>query len=150
MYFDAHLPSVQRPVRPHELVLDLNLSLQFAENFVAGMFLWTLTSVSLMHPCVCIVCHSRVLQPQRDGALENDIVTHEYTHGITNRMTGGGTGRCLQTTEAGGMGEGSFSPLYVAPDAHPGLLHRLVGCHGRVRFAFNSLSPVYLNIRFST
>jgi len=44
--------------------------------------------------------------PQRDGALENDIVVHEYTHGITNRMTGGGTGRCLQTTEAGGMGEG--------------------------------------------
>ncbi|KAF9460271.1 Fungalysin metallopeptidase-domain-containing protein [Collybia nuda] len=52
------------------------------------MFLWTFTS------------------PQRDGALENDIVIHEYTHGITNRMTGGGTGRCLQTTEAGGMGEG--------------------------------------------
>lgn len=42
----------------------------------------------------------------RDGALENDIVTHEYTHGISNRMTGGGTGQCLQTTEAGGMGEG--------------------------------------------
>ena len=42
----------------------------------------------------------------RDGALENDIVTHENTHGVTNRMTGGGTGRCLQTTEAGGMGEG--------------------------------------------
>jgi hypothetical protein len=33
-------------------------------------------------------------------------VVHENTHGITNRMTGGGTGRCLQTTEAGGMGEG--------------------------------------------
>ncbi|KDR76592.1 hypothetical protein GALMADRAFT_67220 [Galerina marginata CBS 339.88] len=44
--------------------------------------------------------------PNRDGALENDIVTHENTHGVTNRMTGGGTGRCLQTTEAGGMGEG--------------------------------------------
>lgn len=42
----------------------------------------------------------------RDGALENDIVSHENTHGVTNRMTGGGTGRCLQTTEAGGMGEG--------------------------------------------
>ncbi|TFK32708.1 Fungalysin metallopeptidase-domain-containing protein [Crucibulum laeve] len=52
------------------------------------MFLWDLTS------------------PGRDGALENDIVVHENTHGITNRMTGGGTGRCLQTTEAGGMGEG--------------------------------------------
>ncbi|KAF8056573.1 Fungalysin metallopeptidase-domain-containing protein [Lyophyllum atratum] len=44
--------------------------------------------------------------PNRDGALENDIVTHENTHGLTNRMTGGGTGACLQTLEAGGMGEG--------------------------------------------
>ncbi|KAJ7260117.1 Fungalysin metallopeptidase-domain-containing protein [Mycena rebaudengoi] len=44
--------------------------------------------------------------PQRDGALENDIVVHENTHGITNRMTGGGTARCLQTLEAGGLGEG--------------------------------------------
>ncbi|KIJ54535.1 hypothetical protein M422DRAFT_240602 [Sphaerobolus stellatus SS14] len=52
------------------------------------MFLWTMTS------------------PQRDGAVENDIVAHENTHGLTNRVTGGGTGRCLTTTEAGGMGEG--------------------------------------------
>ena len=44
--------------------------------------------------------------PQRDGSVENDVLIHEMTHGITNRMTGGGTGRCLQTTEAGGMGEG--------------------------------------------
>ena len=28
------------------------------------------------------------------------------THGITNRMTGGGTASCLQTLEAGGLGEG--------------------------------------------
>ena len=34
-----------------------------------------------------------------------DVVL-QNTHGITNRMTGGGTGRCLQTTESGGMGEG--------------------------------------------
>jgi extracellular elastinolytic metalloproteinase len=44
--------------------------------------------------------------PERDGVFQNDIPIHELTHGITNRMTGGGTGRCLQTTEAGGMGEG--------------------------------------------
>lgn len=44
--------------------------------------------------------------PQRDGALENDIVVHEFTHGVSNRLTGGGTGACLQTNEAGGMGEG--------------------------------------------
>ena len=31
--------------------------------------------------------------PRRDSALANDIVVHEYTHGITNRMTGGGTAR---------------------------------------------------------
>lgn len=46
------------------------------------------------------------IQPRRDGAMENDIVVHEMTHGITNRMTGGGTGRCLQSIEAAGMGEG--------------------------------------------
>ncbi|KAG8899745.1 hypothetical protein FRB99_006461 [Tulasnella sp. 403] len=44
--------------------------------------------------------------PRRDGALGNDIITHEFTHGLTNRMTGGGTGECLASLEAGGMGEG--------------------------------------------
>ncbi|KAG7086881.1 hypothetical protein E1B28_002801 [Marasmius oreades] len=44
--------------------------------------------------------------PNRDGALENDIPIHEMTHGLTNRMTGGGTGSCLQIFEAVGMGEG--------------------------------------------
>ena len=34
------------------------------------------------------------------------------THGITNRMTGGGTGLCLQTTEAGGTGE-SWSDAFA-------------------------------------
>ena len=52
------------------------------------MFLWDLTN------------------PGRDGSLSNDIIAHEYMHGVTNRMTGGGTGRCLQSLEAGGMGEG--------------------------------------------
>ncbi|KAG8765974.1 hypothetical protein FRC12_007169 [Ceratobasidium sp. 428] len=42
----------------------------------------------------------------RDGALENDIVIHEYTHGLSNRLCGGGSGRCLQTLESAGMGEG--------------------------------------------
>ncbi|KAF9261842.1 metallo proteinase 10 [Marasmius fiardii PR-910] len=47
-----------------------------------------------------------VTRPTRDGAMQNDIVIHEMTHGLTGRMTGGGTARCLQTLEAGGMGEG--------------------------------------------
>ncbi|KAI0654826.1 Fungalysin metallopeptidase-domain-containing protein [Cubamyces menziesii] len=58
------------------------------QNGEMRMFLWDLTN------------------PERDGALENDVVSHENTHGLTNRMTGGGTGRCLQSTEAGGLGEG--------------------------------------------
>ncbi|KAG8937225.1 hypothetical protein FRC00_006965 [Tulasnella sp. 408] len=53
-----------------------------------NMYLWTQTT------------------PMRDGDLSNDVITHELTHGVTNRMTGGGTGACLQTDEAGGMGEG--------------------------------------------
>ncbi|KAG8686535.1 hypothetical protein FRC11_008799, partial [Ceratobasidium sp. 423] len=55
---------------------------------VMRTFFWTFTS------------------PRRDGALENDIITHEYGHGISNRLTGGGTATCLQTTEARGLGEG--------------------------------------------
>ncbi|KAJ7686637.1 Fungalysin metallopeptidase-domain-containing protein [Mycena rosella] len=42
----------------------------------------------------------------RDSALANDVIIHEFTHGITNRMTGGGTARCLQGDESAGLGEG--------------------------------------------
>lgn len=45
--------------------------------------------------------------PHRDGTLENDIIIHEYGHGISNRLTGGPSNSgCLRTLEAGGMGEG--------------------------------------------
>lgn len=38
--------------------------------------------------------------------MENDILIHEMAHGITGRMTGGGSARCLQSEESGGLGEG--------------------------------------------
>ncbi|KAJ1963128.1 hypothetical protein GGI12_002245, partial [Dipsacomyces acuminosporus] len=45
--------------------------------------------------------------PNRDGDFEQDIVAHEFTHGISNRLTGGPANvNCLNTLEAGGMGEG--------------------------------------------
>jgi hypothetical protein len=47
-------------------------------------------------------------KPMRDGSLENDIIVHENTHGLTNRMTGGGTAACLQTLEAQALGEGNI------------------------------------------
>lgn len=49
----------------------------------------------------------------RDGALDNSIISHEYTHGISNRLTGGPSSvGCLspnalhENQEAHGMGEG--------------------------------------------
>ncbi|KAI8321895.1 hypothetical protein GQ54DRAFT_324668 [Martensiomyces pterosporus] len=45
--------------------------------------------------------------PSRDASLEQDIVAHEFTHGISNRLTGGpANADCLNSGEAGGMGEG--------------------------------------------
>ncbi|KAJ1502513.1 Fungalysin/Thermolysin Extracellular metalloproteinase 5 [Coelomomyces lativittatus] len=46
-------------------------------------------------------------EPNRDGDLENGIVIHEYSHGISTRLVGGPLNSgCLAWGEAGGMGEG--------------------------------------------
>jgi extracellular elastinolytic metalloproteinase len=46
--------------------------------------------------------------PKRDGTLDSLIPLHEYTHGVSNRLTGGSyNGRCLSGQESGGMGEGT-------------------------------------------
>ncbi|SMR60810.1 unnamed protein product [Zymoseptoria tritici ST99CH_1E4] len=45
--------------------------------------------------------------PNRDSSFEAGIVIHEYTHGLSNRLTGGPlNSRCLSVLESGGMGEG--------------------------------------------
>ena len=41
--------------------------------------------------------------PDRDGDVDNGIIIHEYAHGISNRLTGTGSG-CLSNAEQ--MGEG--------------------------------------------
>ncbi len=48
--------------------------------------------------------------PLRDGDLDNGVVVHEYGHGISNRLTGGGTSGCLGNAEQ--MGEG-WSDFYA-------------------------------------
>jgi extracellular elastinolytic metalloproteinase len=46
-------------------------------------------------------------EPWRDGAFEAGVVIHEYTHGLSNRLTGGPKNSgCLSVLESGGMGEG--------------------------------------------
>lgn len=43
--------------------------------------------------------------PGRDGDLDNGIIAHEFTHGVSNRMTGGpGNVSCLGNAEHGGEG----------------------------------------------
>ncbi|KAJ1661027.1 hypothetical protein IWQ61_000119 [Dispira simplex] len=45
--------------------------------------------------------------PQRDGDLDSDVMVHEYTHGLSIRLTGGpANSDCLYGGESGGMGEG--------------------------------------------
>jgi hypothetical protein len=49
-----------------------------------------------------------------DGDLDNGIVTHEYTHGISNRFTGGpATASCLQNAEQGGEGWSDYVALML-------------------------------------
>ena len=42
--------------------------------------------------------------PRRDGDFDNEIIIHEYGHGVSNRLTGNGNG--LNALQSGGMGEG--------------------------------------------
>uniref|UniRef100_A0A1D1YKY7 Extracellular metalloproteinase NpI n=1 Tax=Anthurium amnicola TaxID=1678845 RepID=A0A1D1YKY7_9ARAE len=48
-----------------------------------------------------------ISDPWRDGDLESGIIIHEYSHGISTRLTGGpANSGCLGWGESGGMGEG--------------------------------------------
>jgi hypothetical protein len=46
------------------------------------------------------------LADDRDSSQDGDVVFHEYGHGVSNRLVGGGTTTCLGGTQAGAMGEG--------------------------------------------
>lgn len=49
-------------------------------------------------------------EPTRDGDLDAEIVLHEYTHGLSTRLVGGGVG--ITTLQGGGLGEG-WSDFYA-------------------------------------
>ncbi|KFX87633.1 hypothetical protein O988_09343 [Pseudogymnoascus sp. VKM F-3808] len=53
--------------------------------------------------------------PYRDCSFDAGVIIHEYTHGVSNRLTGGpaNTG-CLNVLESGGMGEGWGDFMAVA------------------------------------
>lgn len=53
--------------------------------------------------------------PDRDGDVDNGIIAHEYSHGISNRMTGSGVG-CLGNSEQMGEGWSDYFSLMVTHD----------------------------------
>jgi extracellular elastinolytic metalloproteinase len=59
--------------------------------------------------------------PYRDCSFEAGVVIHEYTHGLSNRLTGGpANSNCLNILEAGGMGEGWSDFFATAIRLKPG------------------------------
>ncbi|KAI1111427.1 fungalysin metallopeptidase [Nemania sp. NC0429] len=72
------------------------------QNGIMLMLLWTQTD------------------PSRDCTFEKDIIVHEYTHGLSTRLTGGpDNSDCLNSGEAAGMGEG-WSDFYAIANALKG------------------------------
>ncbi|MFN8289735.1 MAG: M36 family metallopeptidase [Chitinophagaceae bacterium] len=53
--------------------------------------------------------------PDRDGDADNGVIAHEYTHGISNRMTGSGVG-CLNNVEQMGEGWSDYLCLMITHD----------------------------------
>lgn len=61
-----------------------------------------------------VVTLSMTAGPDRDGDLDNGIITHEFTHGISNRLTGGRTNAsCLSNAEQGGEGWSDYIGLML-------------------------------------
>lgn len=53
-----------------------------------------------------------------DGSMDNGVVAHEYTHGISTRLTGGPTSPgCLQNDEQAGEGFSDFFALVMTTDS---------------------------------
>src|SRR5262249_4088399 len=40
-----------------------------------------------------------ITDPERDSALDSTVIVHEFTHGLSNRLVGGGSGTCLGNVE---------------------------------------------------
>ncbi len=52
--------------------------------------------------------------PNRDGSLDNAIVSHEFGHGVSNRLTGGPSqASCLSNAEQGGEGWSDWLSLML-------------------------------------
>ncbi|MFM7671377.1 MAG: M36 family metallopeptidase [Bacteroidota bacterium] len=76
--------------------------------------------------------------PDRDGDLDNGIVVHEYTHGISNRLTGGPTNvSCLSNNEQAGEGWSDYFALMSTTNWATATLNDGSGVRGVGTYAIN-------------
>jgi extracellular elastinolytic metalloproteinase len=65
------------------------------------------TKIRRALPGVNATVKLNVAPPSRDSAMDDGVMTHEYGHGVSNRLTGGPSNTsCLNHPQSGGMGEG--------------------------------------------
>ena len=70
--------------------------------------------------------------PDRDSDLDNAVIIHEYTHGVSNRLTGGPNSPtvCLESLEQGGEGWSDwFAMAYTARAGDTGPQPRGMGTY---------------------
>jgi hypothetical protein len=73
--------------------------------------------------------------PYRDADLDNGIIVHEYTHGVSNRLTGGpSTTTCLGNAEQPGEGWSDYFALMLTTNwgtsnVTDGILPRSIGTY---------------------
>ncbi|KAH9271534.1 hypothetical protein BASA83_006389 [Batrachochytrium salamandrivorans] len=59
-------------------------------------------------------------KPNRDPALDNTMLTHELTHGLSNRLTGGAhEGMCMEDVQSEGLNEGYSDMVSLIFTAKP-------------------------------
>lgn len=80
--------------------------------------------------------------PDRDGDLDAEVMLHEYTHGLSNRLLGGGPG--ISNLQPAGMGEG-WSDFYAIallsePNDDP---HATYATGGYLTYRFYGLQANY-------
>jgi len=89
------------------------------------------------------------MSPRRDGDLDAEIVLHEYTHGLSWRLVGGG--QALGTSQSDGLGEGWSDWYGLSLLSEPG--DDVNGCYAAGAYAShriggpNDLQNYYFGIR---
>ncbi|RKP07151.1 peptidase M36, partial [Thamnocephalis sphaerospora] len=74
---------------------------------------------------------------KRDSSFDNTVITHEYAHGLTSRLTGGkDNADCLQSMEAMGLAEGWSDFLAImstAKKTHTRATPREIGVYAETK-----------------